>query len=253
MVQRILAIVMLLLGVASLLISLGCGVGAWIVKRPVTDKATMVFGHIDGALAMAQQNLDLVKIGLNRAADRLNSARDEQRQLAQAPQQNPMMRRMLARQVQQRVAPEISESHEKLHTVAEAAIVVNSVLGDFGDLPFVGSTGLDLSGLTQLNDRIGELGPAAWELSRLLGDPAPDANATGVQFSRIEQSLKSAQLLISTYEPRLTEVRERSAEARARTLQGITPAVVLISVFFFWVAISQLVMLYHGWRWLTKS
>src|SRR5262249_51068883 len=53
--KRILAGITLLLGVAGLLLSLAGGVGVWIVKGPVTERATHVFGRIDAALTVAEQ------------------------------------------------------------------------------------------------------------------------------------------------------------------------------------------------------
>ena len=140
--KRTLTGLTLLLSAAGLLLSLAGGVGVWAVKGPVTAKATWVFQRVEAALDVADQGLAHVKTSLARAAERLDKVREERRQLAREPQRGDATRRFLARTVQQTVAPEIDNAHEKLHAVAEAAVVVNSVLEDVGTVPLVG--GIDL-------------------------------------------------------------------------------------------------------------
>ena len=247
--KRILAGVVLLVSAAGLLLSLAGGSGVWIVKEPATAKATRVFERIAAALDVADQGLDNVQKSLARAVERLDSAREEQRKLAQEPQPNSALRRALARTIQQRIAPEIGNAHEKLHTVAEAAVVVNSVLEDVGNFPFLSASGLDIDRLTEINSRFADVGPATWELSRLLGEPAPERDAASTQLTRIEQSLKTMRGLVVEYVRRLTEVRQRTEELKSRTLPWITPASILISVACFWIALSQVSLLSHAWSW----
>jgi hypothetical protein len=251
--KRILAGLALLLSAAMLLLSLAGGVGVWVVKGPVTAKATRVFGRIDAALDVAEQNLDQVKASLARAAERLDSAREEQRKLAQRPPPRSTLQRLVARKVLPRIAPDLGNAHEKLHAVAEAAVVVNSVLEDVGNFPLLSVPGLDLDRLAEMNSRLADVGPAAWELSRLLGEPGPDSDAAGAQLSRIERALQTMRGLIAEYEPRLTEVRQRTQALKSRTLPWVTPAAVLISVVCAWIALSQVSLLSHAWSWWKQS
>src|SRR5262249_41687338 len=127
-VKRILAGLTLLVSVVMLLLSLAGGVGVWIVKGPVTDKATPTFERIEGALDVADQNTEPAKASLARATERLKKAREEQEELARKAQPNSALRRILARKALQTVAPDMGNAHDKLHTVAEAAVVINAVL-----------------------------------------------------------------------------------------------------------------------------
>jgi hypothetical protein len=251
--KRILAGLTLLLSAAVLLLSLGGGVGVWIVKGPVTAKATRTFERVEAALNVAAHNLDQVKASLAAAAVRLEGAREEQRRLAQEPQPNSAMQRIVARKVLPRIAPDLGDAHEKLHTVAEAAVVVNSVLEDVGNLPFLSVAGLDIDRLTEMNSRLADVGPAAWELSRLLGEPEADSDAASTQLSRIERALQTMRGLIAEYEPRLTEVRQRTEALKSQTLPWITPASILISVVCFWIALSQVSLMAHAWSWWKHS
>jgi hypothetical protein len=253
LLKSILAALTVLLSVGMLLLSLAAGIGVWIVKQPATDKATRVFGRIEAALDIAQQNLDQVKASLARAAERLDGAREEQQKLAQMPRGNNVLRRTLARTVQRQLAPELGDAHEKLHTVAEAAVVVNTVLEDVGNFPFLSVAGLDLGGLTEINSRLSEVAPAAWELSRLLGEPESDADAASNQLSRIDRTLKTLRGMISEFEPWLTQVGQRTEWLKSSILRWITPAAVLVSVVCFWIALSQVSLMVHAWSWWKRA
>ena len=128
-------------------------------------------------------------------------------------------------------------------------MVVNSVLEDVGNFPLLSVSGLDIDRLTEMNTRLADVGPAAWELSRLLGGTGPDSDAAADQLSRIDRALKALGGMIAEFEPRLTEVRQRAEGLKSRALPWVTPAAVLISVVCFWTALSQVSLMSHAWSW----
>ena len=252
--NRILAGITILFGVAALLLSVTVGIGVWVVKGPVTAKANHVVGRVEAALDVADKGLAHVKTSLNNAAERLDDAKKQQTKLAQEPQRNTL-RRTIARTALQSIAPEIGDAHEKLHTVAEAAVVVNSVLQDVGNLPFLSFSGLDHEGMAAMNSQLARVGPAAWDMSRLFGTPGPepDSDAATAELSRIERALETMQGLIAAYHPRLAGVRQRTEELKSRTLSWITLTAFLVSFVCFWIALSQVSLLCHARSWWRHS
>jgi hypothetical protein len=253
-VKRILSGITFLLSLGGLLLSLAGGVGVWMVKEPVTAGATQVFARIEAKFDIAEQSLNHVATSLANAAERLDRVRQKQRELAQKPQPNRTLQRILARKVQQRIAriaPQLGNANEELHTVAEAAVVVNSILEDVGSFPFLSISGLENDRLTEMNRRLAGVAPAAWELSRLLGEPGPggDSDAAGDRLSRIERTVKTLRRFIAQYESQLQQVRQRTEGLKAATLQWITPASVLISLVCLWIALSQVSLLCHACSW----
>jgi hypothetical protein len=103
-----------------------------------------------------------------------------------------------------------------------------------------------------MNSRLSEVAPAAWELSRMLGESGPEAAASD-QLSRVERTLKTMQGWIADFEPRLREVRQRTEELKSRTLPWITPAAVLVSGVCFWIALSQISLMCHACSWWKHS
>src|SRR5262249_6015476 len=144
-------------------------------------------------------------------------------------------------------------AHEKLHTVAEAAVVVNSVLEDVGNFPLLSVTGLDTDRLTEMGNRLGNVGPAAWELGRLLSEPESGSDTASTQLSRIDRTLQSMHGWIEGFEPRVAEVRLRTEDLKSRVLSGISPVAVVVSLVCFWVALSQVSVMFHAWSWWRRS
>jgi hypothetical protein len=233
-----------------LVLSFAGSVGVWIVKEPLTDRTTRVFGRIGQALDLADQSLDHFKTSLSNAAARLESVKEEQRK--QDPRNSSTVRRLMARTVQQRIAPEIGNAQETIHTVAEAAVVVNSVLEDLGNFPFLSIAGLDSARLTEIAGSLSQMESSAWELTRLLGEPGLDSESADIQLSRIEHTLKTMQRLVAEYEPQFRQVRERTESLKANILRWITPSSVLISLVLFWIALSQISVLVHAWSWFRQ-
>ena len=153
----------------------------------------------------------------------------------------------MARTVQRSLAPELSDAHKDLHAVAEAAVVVNSVLEDVGNLPFLSETGLDMDRLAEINSRIARVGPAAWEMSQLLGEADPKADA---QMSLVEQLLTRLRELVADYQNQVKQVRRRTTALKAKVFAWITPAAVLVSSVGFWIALSQVCILSRAWSWI---
>jgi len=246
--KRFLAGLTFLLSVVALLVSLAGGVGVWMVQGTVKAKATKVFDRIEAKLDIADQGLDHVQTSLATAAERLDDARKRQKT---EPQRGDPLRRFLLQTVQQSIGPELDNAHEQLHTVAEAAVVVNSVLEDVGNFPFLAVAGLDVGDLTEINSSLTTVESSAWQLSRLLGDPETNPDAASPRVSLIERTVKRMQGLIAGYKPQVAQVRERTEALKSRTLPWIMPAAVIISLVCFWIALSQVSLMCHacsGWR-----
>jgi flagellar biosynthesis chaperone FliJ len=245
LLRRIAAALVCLVSLVGLILSLAGGIGVWIIKEPVQQKVLYLFGRVETKLDIAEQGLDHAQESLTRAAERLESVNEERRKAAQQPQPGGIGR-FLARTVQQRLAPELGNAQETLHTVAEAAVVVNSVLEDVGSFPMLATSGLDLTRLTEMNSRLADVGPAAWELSRLLGETSADSDA---QASRIERTLQTLPKLIADYQAQVAQVRERVDAIKAKVLFWMLPGAILISFVFFWIAFSQVSVLFHARSW----
>jgi hypothetical protein len=247
--KRILGVIALVLGAVGLLLSVVAGVGVWVVKEPLTARAMHISERVDAGLDLVEQKLDHAQTSLANAADRLEKVKEERRQFPRESQRWDFAHRAAARTVQRTLAPDLGDAHKDLHEVAEGAVVVNSVLEDLGNLPFLSETGLDMDRLAEMNSRIANVAPAAWELSRLLGEADPEADA---QMSQVEQFVTRLRELVADYHGQVTQVRQRTTALQARVFAWITPAAILVSAVSFWIALSQLCILSRAWSWIRQ-
>ena len=56
--KRILVVVMLVLSTMGFLLSLVAGIGVWMIKEPVTIRATQIFERVEAALAFVDRGLE---------------------------------------------------------------------------------------------------------------------------------------------------------------------------------------------------
>jgi hypothetical protein len=245
--KRILGVLTLLVSTVVLLFSLAGGLGVWVIRGPVTLRTKHIFGRAEAALDVVDEGLERARESLARATERLDAARQDQKNLDKQPPN--ARRKALAASVKRGLAPELEDAHLKLSTVAEASVVVNSVLEDVGNSPFLSASGLDHERLAELNRRLAELVPAAWEVSQLLSDPDSDDTGAGEQLSRIDQMMQTIRAFLDEYQLKVRQVRERTLQLKDRVQRGITPAAVLSSGVCFWIALSQVSVFRHAWSW----
>jgi hypothetical protein len=249
--KRLVAGLALLLGVVGLLLSLAAVVCVWVVKGPVTARATRVFERVDAGLKVVDTSIVEAQKSLARAADNLEAVKEERKQVPHdAPRGDP--KRLAVAGRVRTLAPDLSSAHEALHAVSDAAVVVNSVLEDVGNFPLLSESGLDTDELKDLKKRSNGVGSAAWELSGLLEGPSKDDEA-GDRVSRIEGGLTTMRRALGEYHARAMQARQRTDALRSRVLTWITPAAVIFSLVCLWVALSQISVLSHAWSWWKSS
>jgi hypothetical protein len=247
--KRILGVLGLLIGAAGLLLSLAVGVGVWVVKGPATARATYLSERVDAALDKATQKLDRAQTSLTTAAEHLEKVKKEWSQRPRETRRGDVKSMAVARKLKKTVGPNLHEAHKNLQEVAEAAVVVNSVLEDVGNLPFLSETGLDPDQLEEINGRIARVGPAAWELSQLLGEADPEVDD---QTSRVEQLLARLRELVADYQDQVKQVRQRTTVLQTKVFAWITPAAIIVSSVCFWIALSQLCVMACAWSWIRQ-
>jgi hypothetical protein len=246
--QRLAAVLLLVLATLGFLLSLAGAVGVWFIREPVRARTTRVFERVEAALERAERGLDLASVSLARAEERLTDTRERRVKAGQETPPNAALRRGLTRTVRRGLGGEIDGAQEKLRTVAEAAVAVNSVLEDMGGIPLLAGSGLDTEGLARASEALTTAGQAAWGLSQAVGDPEGDSDV-GIEASRVERALQEAQRLLAESRPRLPQALQRARQLRSRASAWIGPGAAVLSAVCFWTALSQVCVALLAWSW----
>jgi hypothetical protein len=247
----------ILLSVAFLVPSLGGSIGIWSVRTPVTTRATRVFDRVDAGLGACERGIGQANASLRKAMKNVEAIRDGHARLGRDTGENRVALRLIATQIEHGLAPQVEDTRQRLLAVAEAAIAVNSVLGDLNEFPSVSVSGPDAERVKQTQSKLTELAALAEQLYGMVKGPkaaeGEDHAALGSRVTNIDQLLKAIQAMAAQIEQKVVAARQEVTEIRSRTLAAIDPATVIGSLVLLWIAISQLGMAAHGWAWLKKE
>jgi hypothetical protein len=152
-------------------------------------------------------------------------------------------------------ASQVSDARATLTSVSQAAIVFNSLVQDFDQAPLGSIPKVDVERLQASTERLSEVGKSAQELSGLLSRPSnQEAPMTAADLASratpIENTLTEVQAVAADVEAHVTDVKTRVGWIRSGAPNWITWVALAVTGVLFWVAISQVSLMCHSWRWL---
>jgi hypothetical protein len=255
-IRRALALVSVLL---SLVFFVACAAGiagAWVVKKPLTERATRLFTRTEAILNETAENLQGARNVLKQAQQSLGTVQANSLKLGDDPKQNSPIVQSIVQQVASNLAPKVGDVRQTLGSVTEAAVVANTVLDNLNEIPLVSVSHLDTDQLQATSDQLTTLAAKAQQLSALLPEKnAKDASAAAVNgpAASMEDILRTLQSVADEYEPRVVELKDRVGEVRSHLVRWIDWGTIGLTLVLGWLALSQVSMLCHGWGWLRSS
>src|SRR5262249_46168069 len=148
-------------------------IAGWVYQKPLTERTTTVFGRVERPLDVAIRSLRQVNTSLDRARANLKTIQETHGPAAPPPTETNFFRRMAVPAAAKELSPQIGNVRQTLNTVAEAAVVLNSVLDDVNDLPGGSLPSLDQKKLVEIRDRLSGIDSSAQELDAMLSDGPP--------------------------------------------------------------------------------
>jgi hypothetical protein len=242
--RRLIAFLFVILGVVGLLACLAGIAACWYFRPGVTGKATHACERTEVVLEVTNKSLKRVEASLAQARTDLATVPKE----PPAPQLSPLKKAAL-RQVTNGFVPQLENAGQTLNTVADAAVVLNSLLEGMGQIPLVHMTPLDMDQVQGAAGKVKELGETARTLNTLLDEMSGnDADQT---TARIEDGLAQAISRIGELTKRLTDARDQIQEIHANLGRWLTTAAIVLTVLLAWIALGQLCLVLQGrqlWR-----
>jgi hypothetical protein len=254
-VRRLLAVVVILVSAAFLIAALAGSISVWVVKQPLIERTTKIGDRVDRALALAERGLGEVDAGLQKATESVNAIKDNHAKLGGDKEQNRFLMRLIAMRIDEGLAPQVQDTRQRLLAVTEAAVAINSVLGDLNELPSGSISGPDADRLKQISDLLQRLAASAQELNGMLTNPKPEgvsADAVGARVINIDQVLQTIRARVAEYLLQVTDFKQQVDTLRSRILRGVNLGTPIASLVFLWIAVSQVSLLVHAWSWLKK-
>ena len=250
--QRLLAAFALALCTVGFVGCLAGVIGIWLVQASLIDRGNKVIGRIETRLGQARSVTRQMDDVLLKASNSLDEARAAPARPGQEDETTRLALKMAARKVRQEVHGQVEVAREQLQTVTEAAIVVNSILGDVNELPFVAVSSLDESQVKELGGRLGQVATLSQQLSEMLdkGRTPDDKSLTLAvpeHSSAVARTLNEARGAIGTFEEKVAEISSRVAFLKARFVSAVQLGAIVLTLVLLWIALSQASLFLHAW------
>ncbi len=249
-VKRIAAGLVILLSITGFLLCVAGIVATWRIKPTLTEHTRKTFDTVNTAVDLTAESLKRVNESLITAKMELQHVRTYSASSDNNPPQGNFFVRSAVRMMGQDLSPRIGNAQEKLDTVTEAAVVVSSLLRGAEDIPLVAKTPISKEELQSTSAQLASLADSAQKLNGMLGSASPeDAQAMRETASRMDEALGRVHASTTGYEARVVRLQGDVARLEPQVFRWIDRGAIIITLALIWIALSQISMLVHGWKW----
>ena len=234
MFKRPLAVLLIVISVVVFVACVGGAIGVWLIQRPLRDAATKTFADADRALGVTTRSVDLVDDGLRKAKLDLAAIKETTVTPAGTGMPPGIFDRIASRALADQLGPKVGQVNETVNMVTDAAVVMNSLLGGFSQLPQSSVNALDTERLQQVHDSLTDLTQSTQKLSGLLQQSSPEVNAGDLAATtlRMEELLERVLAWVADFRSKVGGVQAEVAALRSRTLEWIRIGPIVLTAVF---------------------
>ncbi len=254
MFKRVVAVLLILVSVVVFLGSLAGAVGVWFVQRSLRDAATRTFADADRALGVTARSVAVVEDGLRNARTDLAAIKITAVAPAGSGMKPGFFDRLVSQALADRLGPKVGQVNETVNMAADAAVVMNSLLGGLSQLPESSISALDTERLGKVHDSLADFTQSSQQLSALLQQSAPDGNAGDLAqtTARMEELLEVVLAWAAEFKVKVAGVQADVSTLRSRALNWIRVGPIVLTAIFAWIAISQLGLIAYLRSWFRS-
>jgi hypothetical protein len=247
----------LLIALSSiLLVASLAGIGAaWYFNEPLTGETLARLGEIESELGQTREALQDAKTELERTLRIVDSAEETLENLKDELAQAKQLLDEFDRTLGDSLIPGLENSQERLNSIRRSLEDLLLSLIQINSLPFVS---LNLPGEELLSSMIETVDSIDSQIDQMKGLAdkattfAEDVSfLVGGDFAETRQRLESFLQIVGEYEQKVGGWRAQVEMWIALAPEWIDRASIILTVFLFWFALSQIGLLLHGlslWR-----
>jgi len=253
MLKRILAVIVMAVGVAVLVLSVAGIAGTWMVRAQLDDSLANIVTAAEAEADGAQQGLHRLDNALIQARDQIAAVEQEVQALGTDVDQNKPLLTALTEKLGIDLAPLAARAREMMDTIRETVAAVNSIVETINALPFVSKPIPELEKLNALAEEIDSFETEVQNLRLTIEQRRSEIIAGSVSVvttpaARIGGGLDRAQATVSGYSQRLGTLQENLSAIRATVGQRLTWLAAILTLTLLWLALSQVALFVLGWR-----
>jgi hypothetical protein len=252
--RRLTGLVTVLLSAIGAIGCIAVAVGVWVVYQGVAERVQRVSDKLDVALKQVATATDTVQRVLGKARADLAQVTKESGNLDAGGDKSKLAARTVRALLREQTEPTLDELGGRLATMADAAVVVSSLLQSLEDLPVAQQFGLDPEQLKQRANDAQRLSGILRRLEGAIGDGDKEgARQVAAAARDVNAVLEDCSAAVGNWQSELSTARARLAQVKADVLGWMIYAAIGLSVLALWMAAGQVCLLSRGLRWCRSS
>ncbi len=255
--KRLTGVIMVLLAVASLLLSLYCLVQVWRLRQPLTEKALSAFDLVSTTLDTTEQGLTVVEGTLDNISLNVATLESATLGMAQSVHDAGLTVDSVALLVGEDLPSAITNTQNALSSAQTSALVIDNVLTALSRVPLIG---IDYAPEIPLNLALSNIAVSLSGVPGALKNIEQNMVITGdnlvtleTQVTDISQKVKlindnltQAKSVVDQYQEEIAQFQELATSGRQSAPTWVTTAARFLTFLLIWLGISQLGLLVQG-------
>jgi hypothetical protein len=252
--RRLLAVIVMLLASVGIVCCIAGSVGIWVFRQKATPKVESASAQLDAGLKRATTATENVQNALARARASLVEVKKNSADLGgdEKGRRASGLVRML---IQREVAPSVDNLGGRLATFSDVAVAVAAMLDGFQDLPESQTGKLSPDKLNRWADQATQLSTKLNQLQTIVGDGDTAAAEKDVlaATSEVDLVLQRCQATVDEWQSDLDRAGAEVTRVKSQILDWLAIAVIAVPIVGAWLALSQVSLFAHAWKWCRRA
>ncbi len=254
--KRILAVIVMAIGILVLVLSLTGIVGAWIVRAQLANDLVAVATEAEARASTIKRGLDLLDTALSRARDQVSTVEQDVQAFGADVEENKPLLTAISDKLGIELSPLVDSAREIMTTIREAVAAVNSAIEAINAIPFVSVPTPELNTLQKLSQDVETFRTEVQDLRTAIDQRRSEIIQGAVSIvttptALIGGTLGEVQATVSGYSQQVGAVQERLSNFKSAIAGRLTWVAVILTLILLWVAFSQIGLLVLGWRFFS--
>jgi hypothetical protein len=251
--ERILAVIVMVIAGLMLLLSLVGILGTWIVRAEVADGLVAIATQAESRAARVQQGLDRLDAMLVRVQAEVTGLEREVQTFGDDVEQNKPLLNAISDGLGLNLGPLADSAREIMTTTREAAIAIQSATEALNAIPFVSVPVPELNRLEKLSQDLDsfrtEVQTLRMEIDQkrseiIQGTVSIITTPTTMMANRVGEM----QANVSGYSQAVGAVQAGLSGFQQKIGRWLTGIATILTIVLLWLALSQAGLLVLGWR-----
>jgi hypothetical protein len=249
--RRFVAVLVMILSTVVFIACIAGMIGIWIARQKATEKVQDLSARLEVGLRRASAADLEAQRALEKAHDNLVTVNRESANLGGGNEQNRLTTSLIRGVIQGEAGPRINEVYGRLAMFSDTAVVAASLLQSLQESHLVSDRQIDPEKLDQLSGQAAQLSAAFQKLRGVVGEgDTPASERDVVDATReVDQILQKCLAVVTDIRSDLDAAREDLPRIKAEILRWMLLAAIVVTVLCAWVALSQISLFAHGWKW----